>query len=307
MNQTNNAAIDQPFRIHYPVDQTSAVVLDSPHSGRNFPIDFGHQLSESQLRSGEDVDIHVLYEKAPGVGAAFLEALFPRTYIDPNRAAGDVDLALLDRPWPFTEAPYAFAPSGKAAIGKALIWRTIDDATPIYAGLMTPEQVKYRIDHYLLPYQNSLRELIEKAHLHRGVSVHINCHSMEPVGGAMAQGGQGRVRADVVLGDRDGSTCSPKLTQLVKQFFEKEGYAVAVNDPYKGVELVRYFSEPAVGRHSLQIELNKKLYLKYPNAALAGRPDAFERSDHFYVLQEQLTRLTSLLVELTNQSPLGLS
>ena len=39
------------------------------------------------------------------------------------------------------------------------------------------------------------------------------------------------------------------------------GYEVKVNDPYKGVELVRAFSDPAAGRHSLQIELNRRLYL----------------------------------------------
>jgi len=36
---------------------------------------------------------------------------------------------------------------------------------------------------------------------------------------------------------------------------------VKVNDPYKGVELVRAFSDPDAGRHSLQIEVNRRLYL----------------------------------------------
>jgi N-formylglutamate deformylase len=281
----------------------SAVVLDSPHSGRAFPLDFGHQLTEPQLRSGEDVDIQVLYENAPALGAPLLEALFPRTYIDPNRAAGDIDLSLLNAAWPYAEAPYMYAPSGKANIGKAVVWRTVEDATPIYAQLLNPEQVKRRIDHYLLPYQNALKQLIEQAHQLHGVSVHLNCHSMEPVGGAMAEGGTGLKRAEVVLGDRDGSTCSPLLTHMVKQFFEGEGYSVAINNPYKGVELVRYFSAPSLGRHSLQVELNKALYLKHPQSALTGNPDAFARSDNFYNLQEQLARLTEMLVTITNDNP----
>ncbi len=292
-----------PFQITSPSGPVSAVVLDSPHSGRVFPLDFGHQLTESQLRSGEDVDIHVLYENAPALGAPLLEALFPRTYIDPNRAAGDIDLSLLNAAWPYAEAPYLYAPSGKAKIGKALVWRTVEDATPIYAQLLNPEQVKRRIDHYLLPYQAALKKLIEQAHQSHGVSVHLNCHSMEPVGGAMAEGGTGLKRAQVVLGDRDGSTCSPLLTHMVKQFFEGEGYSVAINNPYKGVELVRYFSAPSLGRHSLQVELNKALYLKHPQSALTGGPDAFARSDNFYNLQEQLTRLTKMLVAITNDNP----
>ena len=39
------------------------------------------------------------------------------------------------------------------------------------------------------------------------------------------------------------------------------GYQVKVNDPYKGVELVRAYSDPSAGRHSLQIEINKRLYM----------------------------------------------
>jgi N-formylglutamate amidohydrolase len=39
------------------------------------------------------------------------------------------------------------------------------------------------------------------------------------------------------------------------------GYDVKINDPYKGVELVRAFSDPKAGRHSLQIEVNRKLYM----------------------------------------------
>ena len=31
--------------------------------------------------------------------------------------------------------------------------------------------------------------------------------------------------------------------------------------PYKGMELVRAFSDPAAGRHSLQIEVNRRLYM----------------------------------------------
>jgi N-formylglutamate amidohydrolase len=39
------------------------------------------------------------------------------------------------------------------------------------------------------------------------------------------------------------------------------GYSVAINDPYKGVELIRKHGRPAERRHSLQIEVNRKLYM----------------------------------------------
>jgi N-formylglutamate deformylase len=65
----------------------------------------------------------------------------------------------------------------------------------------------------------------------------------------------------VVLGDRDGSTCSPALTDAVRAAFAGLGYEVRINDPFKGVELVRLCGDPARRRHSLQIELNKRLYM----------------------------------------------
>jgi N-formylglutamate deformylase len=49
---------------------------------------------------------------------------------------------------------------------------------------------------------------------------------------------------------------------LVFQALVGMGYDVKVNDPYKGVELVRAYSDPRAGRHSLQIEINKRLYLE---------------------------------------------
>ncbi len=232
------------------------MVLDSPHSGYLFPADFGAAVSIEQLRTAEDVDVHDLYAAAPLHGAHLLEASFARSYIDPNRSAGDIDLELLDGPW-----PHHYAPSGKARLGKALVWRSLDDGTPIYAARLSAKTVFHRITHYLQPYQLALKQLLDAAHTRHGVVYHINCHSMEAVGGVMGEGGEGKKRADVVLGDRDGSTCEAAFTQRVAEFFRSRGYSVAINDPYKGVELVRMYSDPRYGRHSLQVEVNKGLYL----------------------------------------------
>ena len=91
--------------------KTAAIplVLDSPHSGRKFPGDFGAAVSETELRGGEDCYVDELYAAAPAMGAPLLCALWPRTYLDPNRNAGDVDLDLIDGPW-----PGEYLPSGKA-------------------------------------------------------------------------------------------------------------------------------------------------------------------------------------------------
>jgi len=71
----------------------------------------------------------------------------------------------------------------------------------------------------------------------------------------------GLVHADFVIGDRDGSTASPALSRMVCEVLRGFGYDVAYNHPYKGVELVRRNGDPAAHRHSIQVEVNRKLYM----------------------------------------------
>ena len=260
---------------------TTTWVLDSPHSGFHMPPDFGSVCSDAELRDGEDCFIDELYLPASASGVPLLAAQFPRTYLDPNRHAGDIDLDLLAEPW-----PHAHVPSGKARIGKALLWRTLDDGRPLYARKLSVAEVQHRIAHYHRPYHETLKSLLDAAHQRFGVVHHINCHSMNAVSGAMGEGGAGVPRADFVLGDRDGSTCDPAITTFVHKHLAHLGYNVRVNDPFKGVELVRAFADPANGRHSLQLEINKRLYM---------HSDRVEKHEGFARLQTHLMALLQAL------------
>ena len=66
------------------------------------------------------------------------------------------------------------------------------------------------------------------------------------------------------------------------------GYDVAYNHPYKGVELVRRYGDPAAGRHSIQLEINRKLYMNETTLALTP---GFDR------LKLHLRSLVDLLLE----------
>jgi N-formylglutamate deformylase len=268
--------------VHGPTSAPIALVLDSPHSGFDFPPDFDAAVSEFDLRDGEDCFVDELYRPVVERGIPLLAARYPRTYLDPNRHHGDIDLELIEGgAW-----PHEFAPSGKARIGKALIWRTLDDGRAIYRRKLPVDEVRLRIDRFHAPYHRALAELLAAAHTRHGVVYHLNCHSMNSVAGRMGEGGQGTARADFVLGDRDGSTCDPQFTEFVRSTLAAMGYVVKVNDPYKGVELVRAYSDPARGRHSLQVEINKRLYMDEPS-----------RSRHagFAPLQQNLLQLTDAI------------
>ena len=278
-----NAAVE----IYGPAAPKQPLLLDSPHSGFDFPADFNAAVSEFDLRDGEDCFVDELYRPATERGVALIAAQFPRTYIDPNRHRGDIDTDLIEGGhW-----PHEHVPSGKAALGKALIWRTLDDGRSIYTRKLPVAEAEARIALYHAPYQRCLQQWIAATHARFGASYHINCHSMNAVAGTQGEGGAGSARADFVLGDRDGSTCAGEFTAFVHGVLTGLGYRVKVNDPYKGVELVRAFSNPALRRHSLQLEINKHLYM-----------DEAARSKHegFVPLQKNLLTLIDALLDYTS-------
>ncbi|MEO8303947.1 MAG: N-formylglutamate amidohydrolase [Betaproteobacteria bacterium] len=244
-----------PFVRHAPKAATLPLVLDSPHSGEHYPDDFDHAPPRAIVRQAEDTHVARLYRNAPAIGATLIEAMFPRAYIDANRSLDDIDPAMIKGVWPSTVAA-----SRKTGQGVGLLWRIARGGAPMYTRPLTVDEVQARIDRWYLPYHAALESELDALHREFGAVWHINCHSMPAVGDANADDA-GRPRKDFVLGDRDGTTCAPEFTALVAETVEGLGYSVAINDPYKGVELVRRHGRPAQRRHSLQIELNRRLYM----------------------------------------------
>jgi len=245
------------FDIRPPATGTHVpLVVDSPHSGTAYPADFDAAVPVTRLREGEDTFVDELYADAPAAGATLIAARFPRVYVDPNRSLLDIDASLLSSPWPGPAIP-----SRKTELGIGLIWRLLDTWEPIYARKLTVDEVKRRIVEYHQPYQRAVKKALDEAHGHFGAVWHLNVHSMPAVSSKISEEGPGKSRPDLVLGDRDGTTCEAAFTQFVARTLEEMGYVVKLNDPYKGVELVRAFSDPAAGRHSLQVEVNRRLYM----------------------------------------------
>jgi len=248
--------MNPPYSVIRPTGHRVPLVLDSPHSGTQYPADFGAAVGIEDLRASEDAFVDELYAGGPALGATLIAANFPRSYIDPNRSLLDIDASLLAAPWPGPAVP-----SRKTELGIGLIWRVLDSGEPIYRRKLSIDEVKQRIVAYHQPYQRAVKDALDDAYEHFGAVWHINCHSMPALSGRISEEGPGKPRADFVLGDRDGTTCEPDFTAFVARTLRDMGYEVKVNDPYKGVELVRAFCDPAAHRHSLQIEANRKLYM----------------------------------------------
>jgi len=258
-------------------DHDVPLVFDSPHSGTRYPADFGHSVDSLTLRRAEDTHVDALYAAAPALGATLLAANFPRSYIDANRSLLDIDPALLDSPWP---GPIKVSRKTEKGIG--LVWRLLDTGEPIYARQLSVAEVQSRIAKCYAPYHKAVRDAINSAHKHYGAVWHINCHSMPATSSIISEEGPGVARADFVLGDRDGTTCSPAFTTFIAVVLKEMGYDVRINDPYKGVELVRAYSDPERNKHSIQIEVNRRLYMN---------EETREPNGNFSKLQQDITRL----------------
>ncbi len=264
----------------------SPLVLDSPHSGTFYPPDFGFACDLALLRRAEDTHVEKLYGFASQLGCAWIEAHFPRSYLDANRNLTEVDPDMLDAPWPHAveqSDPYVLS---KRRLGKGLIWRASDEGEPLYARQLSVQEVEQRIDNCWQPYHAAVKAAIDVAHARYGYSLHINCHSMPEVAGSHATDFPGIKHPDFVLGNRDHSTSSEAVLLFIHKQLHQMGYGVSLNHPYKGVELVRRYGEPAQHRHSVQIEINRALYMNEQTLAL---------TDGFAPLYENLKQLVLAL------------
>jgi len=258
------------------------LVFDSPHSGTEFPTDFRSIAPFADVRGPEDSYIDEIHSAAPEEGAVLLRALFPRIYLDPNRNAADLDPNQIDGEW-----PTPLNPGKKTSSGTGLIWMKAPGDADLYDRKLTIAEVRHRIDTYLVPYQARLKAELDRAYEAHNAVWHVNCHSMPAISTPRAPEGEGGIkRSDFYIGTMDGQTAGAEYTELVRETLAGFGYKVEVNKFFKGVELITAFSDLASNRHSLQIEINRGLYMD---------EDAGWRSDNFGQIKAHMTELIAVI------------
>ncbi|MBU2514570.1 N-formylglutamate amidohydrolase [bacterium] len=245
------------------------VVFDSPHSGVQFPESFNTTAPEQKILWNCDMHVESLLEEAPKHGAILLYAQFLRSFIDLHRSLSDIDESMLQSPW-----PEPVEPSDKTRLGRGLIRKYADKDLLIYNHLLTVEEVQQRITNYYMPYHRTLKKLMDDLHHQHGKVWHINMHSMPPYGRALFEDSGAR-RPDVAMANKDGSTSSKAFFEMAGDTLKDLGYEVWMNKPYKGQILITAYSDPENDRHSIQIELNRKLYMNWDDTLAIH--DGFER------------------------------
>ncbi|HEY0834437.1 MAG TPA: N-formylglutamate amidohydrolase [Azospirillum sp.] len=283
---TAAAGPHQVFDIQAPAEQTLALVVASPHSGRHYPPAFlaAARLDGRTLRKSEDAFVDEIFAAAPAHGAPLLRALFPRSFLDANREAFELD------PDMFADAlpAYVNTRSPRVAAGLGTIARVVANGEEIYRGKLRFAEAAQRVTRFYHPYHGALRRLIDATSGRFGRCVLLDCHSM-PSGGGGGERERADRRVDMVLGDCFGSACAPAVTDAAERLLRAKGYAVSRNTPYAGGFTTRHYGRPRLGVHALQLEINRDLYMD--EATLARRPFLPVLAEHMAELMLLLGRL----------------
>lgn len=248
-------SFERPFsgralRLTRPGRLTHPLILSCPHSGRDYPPDFIAQsrLDAQTLRRSEDAWLdRILTPLAQKHDLALLEALFPRAWVDVNRAEEEQD-PLLIPDLPPNHAP----PSPRALAGFGVIPRKVSAQLDLYDHPLPFAEAQARLANCYHPWHGTLRQLIDDTTAAFGHCLVLDCHSMP---GLTIAGG----RVDFVLGDRFGQSCAPALSQTVQDALR--GFTTQRNHPYAGGYITAHYGAPEQGVHLLQIELARPLYM----------------------------------------------
>jgi N-formylglutamate amidohydrolase len=243
------------FEVMMPATVTVPLVFNSPHSGAIYPPAFlaASRLDPLTLRKSEDCFVDELFGSATTFGAPLLRAHFPRAFLDVNREPYELDPRMFEGRLP----SFINARSMRVAGGLGTIARIVGDQQEIYARKLPVADALERIEGLYKPYHRALRQLLQDQHRRFGLAVLIDCHSM-PSTGAHREEGQ---RADIVLGDRFGTSAAPFFVDLVEEALRGRGYRVGRNRPYAGGFITEHYGNPANSIHAVQIEINRGLYM----------------------------------------------
>lgn len=258
-----------------PAREWSPLVISFPHVGLAWPHDL-HPKPQVDFPRNADYDVHTLYDSAARWGAASVAAIYSRLVADLNRAADDVSRKIVpDHPAPRPRrnpgvAPTVEEPDGDRDAGRpgrGVLWTAAIGNVPLLDGPLPYAQFRDRIERFHAPYHRALQVLLERRRRRFGYAILLDAHSMPS-----------SVGPDLVLGTLAGRSCDPGLEHAalvaLRTSHDPGALEVAVNEPYRGGELVRRFGRPAEGLHALQLEVSRALYMDEQRYRLYALPVA---------------------------------
>jgi len=214
------------------------ILISIPHASTFVPADLRRLMifeDDFHIRKQSDLYTDEIFE-LPNVYT--VKARISRLVVDVNRAPDDI------------EVEYKLYHDGVVV--------SVDEfGDQIYESPPAMDEIFARVEKYHDPFHAEIESLSEK------VDFLIDGHSLWNIGPKTREDA-GMERADIVLGNRDFTTCSRETTLKIAKFFEKKDLSVKVNDPYAGKYLIGYHCSRR-GLPGIQIEVNRKLFMNEKN------------------------------------------
>ena len=227
------------------------LIITIPHSGERIPPEapWLNALQRDVLLMDVDRFVDRLYRPvALNLSIPMVTTETHRYAVDLNRIPEDVDAATVVG---------ASAPAGTHT--KGFHWARSTEGHVILRAPLSRQLHELLVQRYHDPFHEEVAKALSQMDP-AGEIFHLDCHSM-PSRGTSAHADAGSRRPDVVLSDFDGTSSRADFMAALRAAFEAEGLGVSVNWPYKGGRITQRYGRPAAGHHTIQIELNRSLYM----------------------------------------------
>jgi N-formylglutamate amidohydrolase len=255
--------------------------ISCPHSGEQIPLEANWLKDLDPITLLRDIDrfVDAFYRPlARKNGIPFIYTPWTRYAVDLNRLVIDVDADSVHN---------SQNPAGSYTTG--FLWVKTSRGETLMDQPISKELHEILVQTYYEPFHKAIQAHYEHFKLqgHKRV-FHIDVHSM-PSQGTHIHRDPGEKRAEIVISDQDGKSCDPKFKDLVVSSYEQAGFQVKTNWPYKGGRITQTYGNPFKGRHTIQVEMNRAIYMDEETKEL--------RHDTFKELSSKIERALDLIME----------
>ena len=229
------------------------ILITVPHAGDIYPDLFikNLKLNLREVRQIEDYQSNKILDKIDEQMADIIIAQCSRAVVDLNRSRNAIDHSMFTQVFehePVSEKQmikYGLGVFPNKIFGKTILKKSLPFSYAIHM-----------LKHYYDPFHKSLNKQIIYLSNIFGFCYHIDLHTM-PSKALL----NFKKEPDIILGDNFGKSCSVGLINYFQNVFQENGFTVEVNNPYAGGFITRNYGNPSKGVHTIQIEINRKIYM----------------------------------------------
>lgn len=245
-----------------PGEDTHFCMLATPHAGRTYSTDLLQALRvpPEKLLKLEDRHVDRLLGHARARGFGTLVAHAPRALIDLNRPLSDFDFKMVNEDEAAQLIPAGISPGRlpgpRARGGLGLIPRRLPTCGNLWNRRFSADEILARLDHIHKPYHATLERAMDDMADRHGTAILIDVHSMPPLPITSHER-----PAQIVIGDLHGTSAAEEIVAAIVDVAANSGLRVVRNNPYAGGYVLRRHGNVRRGRHAVQVEIDRRLYL----------------------------------------------